>query len=104
MTIAGNLILNITRTSRRWQWYFGSGYTELSESTKLQWPGFVSVLVVVSPGLLTLFEDGEFNFEFVLDPPSPAVNTWATFNVQIDGPSRGFGVQLSHLRILSGLD
>lgn len=103
ITIAGNIILSINKKDRHWQWYSGSGFTKLSEYTKLS-SGVVSVLVVLSPGLLTLFENGEFRFELVLDPPSPAVNTWATFNVQIEKPSPGFVVRLSHLRIVSGLD
>lgn len=50
--------------------------------------------VVVSPDLLILFEDRILNFELALDP-SPAMETWVTFNVQIENPSTALCVQLT---------
>lgn len=63
---------------------------------------YVSVLVVVSPGLFTVFENGKFNFEHVRDPPSTAADMRAIFDVQHHDLGTAMDVELSHLRIVSG--
>lgn len=64
---------------------------------------YVSVLVIVSPRLFTVFENGKFNFELVRDPPSTAADMRAKFDVQHHDLGTAMDVELSHLRIVSGV-
>lgn len=103
ITIAGGLILRVYHGNPIWQWYTGSTFITLSDSTNFRVGGpYVSVLVIVSPGMLTLFEDGNFNFKYLRDPPPSAVINWAAFNVQHHDLLTAVDVELSHLRVVSG--
>lgn len=104
ITIAGGLIMRVLHGTPIWQWYdSSSGFSTLSSFSNFRVGGpYVSVLVIVSPGLLTVFENGKFNFEFVRDPPSVDVNSWAVFDVQHHDQGTKMDVELSHLRIVSG--
>lgn len=103
ITVAGDLILRVYHGNPQWQWFDSSGFKTLSSFTNFRVGGpYVSVLVIVSPGLLTVFENGKFNFGFERKPPSTAANTWAMFNVQHHDLNTAMDVELSHLRIVSG--
>ncbi|MCJ1397444.1 hypothetical protein MMC11_000637 [Xylographa trunciseda] len=101
--IAGLTFRILPDPNPKWVWYDGWEFVGLSSWTNLRVGGpYVVVMVIVSPGLLTLFEDGKKSFERVRSPPDPAVTNTASFWVSHHVLNNTVDVELSHMRVVSG--
>ncbi|MCJ1380283.1 hypothetical protein MMC17_003386 [Xylographa soralifera] len=101
--IAGLTFRVLPDPTPKWVFYDGWEFVGLSSWTNLRVGGpYVVVMVIVSPGLVTLFEDGRKSFEWVRNPPDAGTSNTASFWVSHHVLRNRVDVELSHVRVLSG--
>ncbi|MCJ1430770.1 hypothetical protein MMC27_000120 [Xylographa pallens] len=101
--IAGLIFRILPDPNPKWCFYDGHEFVGLASWTNLRVGGpYVVVMILVSPGLVTLFEDGRKSFEWTRNPPDMGTSNTASFWVSHSVLRNSVDVELSHMRVLSG--